>query len=43
MRRWIRPNPADDGLVPIGAVMEAGAIGQVIASEHPGFQVGEHV
>jgi NADPH-dependent curcumin reductase CurA len=43
MRRWISPNPADYGPVPIGAVMEAGAIGQVTASEHPGFTVGEHV
>lgn len=43
MRRWISPNPANSGSVPIGAVMEAGAIGRVIASEHPGFQVGEHV
>ena len=31
------------GPVPIGAVMEAGAIGRVTASEHPGFAVGEHV
>ena len=43
MRRWISPNPADYGPVPIGAVMEAGAIGQVTASEHPGFDIGEHV
>jgi NADPH-dependent curcumin reductase CurA len=43
MRRWIRPNPADHGPVPIGAVMEAGAISQVTASDHPGFKVGEHV
>ena len=31
------------GSVAIGAVMEAGAIGRVTASEHPGFAVGEHV
>jgi NADPH-dependent curcumin reductase len=29
--------------VAIGAVMEAGAVGRVIASEHPGFAVGDHV
>jgi NADPH-dependent curcumin reductase CurA len=29
--------------VSIGAVMEAGAVGRVTASEHPGFAVGEHV
>jgi NADPH-dependent curcumin reductase CurA len=29
--------------VAIGAVMEAGAVGRVTASEHPGFAVGEHV
>ena len=43
MRRWISPNAAEIGGVPIGAVMEAGAIGRVTASRHPGFQVGEHV
>jgi len=43
MRRWISSKPGDSGTVPIGAVMEAGAIGQVTASAHPGFQVGEHV
>jgi NADPH-dependent curcumin reductase CurA len=42
MRRWI----AGTGLgepVEIGAVMEAGAIGRVTASEHPAFAVGDHV
>ena len=29
--------------VAIGAVMEAGAVGRVTASAHPGFAVGEHV
>ncbi len=42
MRRSIAAD-APFGAVPIGAVMEAGAIGQVTASEHPGFAVGEHV
>jgi NADPH-dependent curcumin reductase CurA len=43
MRRWISANPADYGPVPLGAVMEAGAIGHVTASGHPGFEAGEHV
>ncbi len=42
MRRAIAPD-ASLGRVAIGAVMDAGAIGRVIASEHPGFAVGEHV
>jgi len=42
-RRWISPNPADNGSVPIGTVIEAGATGQVIASEHPRFPFGQHV
>jgi NADPH-dependent curcumin reductase len=43
MRRWISPNSAGNGSVPVGAVMEAGAVGRVTASQHPGFRVGEHV
>jgi len=39
-RRWISPNPADNGSVPIGTVIEAGATGQVIASEHPASRSG---
>ncbi len=42
MRRAITAD-ATLGRVAIGAVMDAGAIGRVIASEHPGFAVGEHV
>jgi NADPH-dependent curcumin reductase len=42
MRSSIAPTAAF-GPVAIGAVMEAGAIGRVTASEHPGFAVGEHV
>ena len=38
MRRWISPNPADYGPVPIGAVMEAGAIGQVTAPSTPALR-----
>jgi NADPH-dependent curcumin reductase CurA len=29
--------------VEVGAVMRAGAIGHVTASEHPGFAVGDYV
>jgi NADPH-dependent curcumin reductase len=42
MRRWIAPSPFGEP-VAIGDVMEASAIGRVIASEHPGFAVGEHL
>lgn len=38
-----RPRPSYYEPVAIGAVMEAGAVGRVTASEHPGFAVGEHV
>jgi NADPH-dependent curcumin reductase len=43
MRGWMSPRPSYIPPVEIGAVMRAGGIGQVIASEHPGFAVGEHV
>ncbi len=43
MRGWMSPRPSYMAPVEIGAVMRAGGIGQVIASEHPGFAVGEHV
>jgi NADPH-dependent curcumin reductase CurA len=43
MRGWMSPRPSYMPPVEIGAVMRAGAIGRVIASEHPGFAVGEHV
>jgi NADPH-dependent curcumin reductase CurA len=43
MRRWISPHPGAYDPLPIGALMEAGAIGQVIASELPGFEAGDHV
>ena len=42
MRRWIAPSDSL-GHVAIGEVMEAGAIGRVIATEHPGFAVGDYV
>jgi NADPH-dependent curcumin reductase len=43
MRRWIDTDSVAGDPVQIGAVMEAGAIGRVTASNHPGFAVGEHV
>jgi NADPH-dependent curcumin reductase len=43
MRGWMSPRPSYMPPVEIGAVMRAGGIGQVIASEHPGFAVGEYV
>jgi len=43
MRGWMNARPSYMPPVEIGAVMRAGAIGRVIASEHPGFPVGEHV
>jgi NADPH-dependent curcumin reductase len=43
MRGWMDARPSYIPPVDIGAVMRAGAVGQVIASEHPGFEVGEHV
>ena len=43
MRGWMSARPSYMPPVEIGAVMRAGAIGRIIASEHPGFAVGEHV
>ena len=43
MRGWMSPRPSYMPPVELGAVMRAGGIGRVIASEHPGFAVGEHV
>jgi len=43
MRGWMSPRPSYMPPVEIGAVMRAGGIGRVIASEHPGFAVGERV
>jgi NADPH-dependent curcumin reductase len=43
MRGWMSPRPSYIAPVEIGAVMRAGGVGRVIASEHPGFAVGEHV
>ena len=43
MRGWMSARPSYVPPVEIGAVLRAGAIGRIIASEHPGFAVGEHV
>jgi NADPH-dependent curcumin reductase CurA len=43
MRGWMNEGASYIDPVEIGAVMRAGAVGRVIASEHPGFAVGEHV
>jgi NADPH-dependent curcumin reductase CurA len=43
MRRWIDANAFYSAPVAIGDVMEAGAIGRVIASQHPGYAAGDHV
>lgn len=43
MRGWMSAAPSCVPPVQIGAVMRAGAAGRVIAAEHPGSAVGEHV
>jgi NADPH-dependent curcumin reductase CurA len=43
MRGWMNAGASYIDPVEIGAVMRAGAVGRVIASEHPEFAVGEHV
>ncbi len=43
MRGWMNAGASYIDPVEIGAVMRAGAVGRVIASEHPDFAVGEHV
>ncbi len=43
MRGWMSSRPSYVEPVEIGAVMRAGAVGEVVASTHPGFEVGEHV
>src|SRR5882757_3711394 len=43
MRGWMNAGASYVAPVELGAVMRAGAIGQVTASEHPGFSVGDHV
>jgi NADPH-dependent curcumin reductase len=43
MRGWLNDVPSYIAPVEIGAVMRAGAIGRVTASEHPGFAAGDEV
>jgi NADPH-dependent curcumin reductase CurA len=43
MRGWMNAAASYIEPVEIGAVMRAGAVGRVIASEHPGFAVDDHV
>jgi NADPH-dependent curcumin reductase len=43
MRGWMNATASYVPPVEIGAVMRAGGAGQVIASEHPGFAVGDYV
>ena len=43
MRGWMNAGRSYIAPVEIGAVMRAGAIGQVTASEHPGFAIGDYV
>ncbi len=43
MRGWMNAGASYIEPVEVGDVMRAGAIGRVLASEHPGFAVDEHV
>jgi NADPH-dependent curcumin reductase CurA len=43
MRGWMNAGASYIPPVELGAVMRAGAIGRVTASEHPGFAVGDYV
>ncbi len=43
MRGWMNAGASYIDPVEVGDVMRAGAVGRVLASEHPGFAVGEHV
>ncbi len=43
MRGWMNAGASYIAPVEIGDVMRAGVVGRVIASEHPGFAVGDHV
>ena len=43
MRGWMNDVPSYVPPVELGAVMRAGAVGRVIASEHPEFAEGDHV
>jgi NADPH-dependent curcumin reductase CurA len=43
MRGWMDDRPSYIPPVQIGEVMRAGAVGQVVESRHPDFQVGDYV
>ena len=43
MRGWMNDAPSYIAPVEIGAVMRAGAVGQITASRRPDFEAGEHV
>ncbi len=43
MRGWMNAGASYIEPVEIGAVMRAGAVGQVTSSDHPGFAAGDHV
>jgi NADPH-dependent curcumin reductase CurA len=43
MRGWMNSGASYIDPVEVGDVMRAGAVGRIVASEHPGFAVGEHV
>ncbi len=43
MRGWMNAGASYIEPVEIGDVMRAGAVGEIVASEHPGFAVGDHV
>jgi NADPH-dependent curcumin reductase len=43
MRGWMNAGASYIEPVEVGAVMRAGAVGEVTESKHPGFAVGEHV
>ena len=43
MRGWMNEGASYIAPVEIGDVMRAGVVGEVIASQHPGFAVGDHV
>ena len=43
MRGWMNEGKSYIAPVEIGAVMRAGGVGRVIASNHPAFAVGDHV
>jgi NADPH-dependent curcumin reductase CurA len=43
MRGWMNAGASYIDPVEIGEVMRAGAVGRIVASEHSGFAVGEHV